>query len=430
MYRSLVILLALLVALPGCNKRKRKVTEPTDGGVTDGAFKPPADSAVLRFDTWVTPKQDGAPADVALPPDGAGPLPDLTLSGLTAKVNDSAVTYTVKVCNEGSAPAKAFYVDAYLHQATAPPPKTLGQAYSQQPQLAQGACVTVTLKLSNAPSGTHSSWARVDTDGAVTESDEGNNVVGPVTVTVAAKKPDLVVKQLQVDVKGSTKITVRYRLTLCNLGTGAAGATDAHVYFDAQAAPKPVTKGDASVLVPALGSGLCVTREVLRNDPPNGLYTSWARVDVMGAVAEANEGNNAAGPAIYPIWHKVPAKTCDDGCAFAITCKVFPTSSKPQCKTWCQGLTIPKRDCLLKAAGQADCAAFKKCNAPPPPPPPPPPAVCSDLCTYISSSCKKTGFYWTCYYACQAQTPTTLKCAQEAKLKKQCAQALKCMSLS
>ena len=428
-----LLIVTLLVTLPGCTKRKRKVTETTDGGAADGFSTPPADSAVLRFDTWVFPKKDGAAADLTTPsPDSpGGPLPDLTVSALGAKVSGSAVVYTVKVCNSGAASASAagaFYVDVYFHRVSAPPPNTYGQVFVQQAGLAKGACATVNLTRSNAPPGTFKSWAQVDADGAVTESNEGNNVAGPVAVKVEAKQPDLVIQQLQATSKGSTTITLRYRITICNKGTGAAAATDVHVYYDRQSPPKQVA-GDKSVAVPAIQPGLCISRDVLRNDPPNGLYTSWARVDVKGIVAESDETNNVGGPEIFPIWHKVPAKTCDDGCAFAISCKVFPATSAAQCKTWCKGLTIPKRDCLLKAASQADCPAFLKCKAPPPPPPPPPPAVCSDLCTYISSSCKKTSFYWTCYYACQALTATTLKCAQQAKLKKQCSVALACMSL-
>ena len=426
------LLLLFLMALPGCSKRQRNVSETDDwGSAIDGFFSPPADSAVLRFDTWVTPNTDGGTADLATPiaDSQGGPLPDLTVSALGAKATGSVVVYTVKVCNTGAAAAGAFYVDVYYHRVTAPPLKAYGQTFAQKPGLAKGACATVTLTRTNAPPGTFKSWAQVDADAAVSESNEGNNVAGPVSVKVEAKQPDLVVQKLKAESKGSTKITVRYRLTICNKGTGGAAATDANVYYNLLSAPKPATTGDGSTTVPALQPGLCVTRDIMRSDPPNGLYTSWARVDVKAAVAESDETNNVAGPEIFPIWHKVPAKTCDDVCAFAISCKVFPAASAAQCKTWCKGQTIPRRGCLLKAASQADCPALQKCNAPPPPPPPPPPAVCSDLCTYISSKCKTSSFYWTCYYACQALTSTTLKCAQEAKLKGQCTKALSCMSL-
>ena len=371
----LYILVLALIALPGCNKRKRKVSEPPDGGGLDGFFSPASDSAVLRFDTWVVPADGAAIADVGVPvvDSPSGPLPDLAVSWLGAKASGDVVTYTVRVCNKGAAAATAFYVDVYFNRATAPPPKAYGQVFAQQPGLGQSKCVDVTLTRNNAPAGTFKSWARVDTDGAVAESDEGNNVSGPVSVKVEASLPDLVPYSMMAWKKGQTKITVFYRISVCNKGSGAAAATDVHLYYDRQTPPKAADSGDNSTTVPALKAGLCVTRELTRADTPNGLYTTWVRVDVKGVVAESDEDNNVGGPLIYPVWHKVPAKTCDDVCAFTITCSAFPSANATQCKTWCKGITIPKRDCLLKAASKNNCYAIKACNPPPPPPPPPPP---------------------------------------------------------
>ena len=238
------------------------------------------------------------------------------------------------------------------------------------------------------------------------------------------------VQSFAVQVSGSKSISVRYRAVVCNAGATKSDATDLRLHYDLPAAPTATAPGDATLSLPALQPGYCYKAETVRANVPNGLYTSWAVVDANNKVQESNEGNNLGGPTVYPVWHKVPANTCDDACAFAVKCGAFPKASAPQCKTWCQGQTIKNRDCLIKATSQGDCPAFKACNAPPPPPPPPPPAVCSDLCTHVSSKCNKAGLYWTCFYACQALTPAKLQCAQQAKVTGQCAALLACLSLS
>ena len=280
--------LSPLLLATGCKRRKREVPVP-DGGIEDAARLPAPDRSILRFDTRITPHNDGAPGDLPPPADGpTGPRPDLYIGALMAKVSGSTVVYSLDICNGGKAAAKALYVDLYYHRATAPPHGSYGQASLQQPMLAAGICATVSLTRHHTPPGSYRSWGRVDTDGAIAESNEGNNSKGPVTVNVTVKLPDLVVQKLSVDSKGNDKITVRYRVAVCNKGTGTAGASDVHVYYDRQS-PPPAVAGDSAASVPQLPAGSCVTREVLRSNTPNGLYTSWARVDVKGTVKESDE---------------------------------------------------------------------------------------------------------------------------------------------
>jgi subtilase family serine protease len=237
-----------------------------------------------------------AAAKACLPPPPV--QADLTITDFTASVSGDSVTYTIKTCNVGQASATTFYVDIYYDRATAPGPNVFGDQSHSYSSLAPGACVTTALSRTKTPAGTYSSWAQVDADGIVAESDETNNVEGPLSLTVSGtpppQGPDLTIKSFTHNIHKLN--TVRYRVQVCNYGTGPAGATQVHIYFDQAVPPKQGQAGDQLTPVAMLQPGSCVFKNLYRLATPTGTYSSWAQVDPTNLVTETNENNNVAGP--------------------------------------------------------------------------------------------------------------------------------------
>lgn len=117
--------------------------------------------------------------------------PDLIVQSITTNPTAPAagqnVSVTVTIKNQGAADAtNSFYVDFYKHRTSAPLPNTIGDFACNKTGLASGATDTCIGTVSYASAGTYSMWAQVDTNQQVTESNEGNNVLGPQAITVQA----------------------------------------------------------------------------------------------------------------------------------------------------------------------------------------------------------------------------------------------------
>jgi hypothetical protein len=237
-------------------------------------------------------------AATCLPPT---PKADLMFKSFTATASGSTITYTLTVCNVGSAAAGPFYVDLYYNRATAPLLHDHGEQFAQYPGLQAGACVTSLLSRANTPAGTYVSWAQADSDGTVAESDETNNVAPPVKVLVTGPPPppgvDLAIQSMTATVTGSgSQTSVVYQLGVCNQGTMASLVTTyLYVYYNL-ASPPVGQPGDSYTTVPPLQPGTCTQRAVTRYNVPPGAYSSYAFVDPTNLVLESNESNNSYGP--------------------------------------------------------------------------------------------------------------------------------------
>jgi hypothetical protein len=147
--------------------------------VVDGYAQPP-----------ITPPQVG-PYTLTV---GVTPLyPDLIVQSIVTNpvspLAGQTVNVTVTVRNQGQAPAGHFYVDFYKHLASPPGPGQIGDFYCPYSGLEAGATTTCGGTVSYASPGSYSMWVQVDSDQEVVESNEGNNVFGPQTITVQAPTP-------------------------------------------------------------------------------------------------------------------------------------------------------------------------------------------------------------------------------------------------
>nr|HID14178.1 hypothetical protein [Anaerolineae bacterium] len=118
------------------------------------------------------------------------PAPNLVISDLSLLTTDPISTYqpldfSVTVANIGTKPVNnLFWVDLYSAEPT---PQTAGIAWAAVSSLDAGASVplTITFRSGFATTGTYQIWALADSWNQVAETNEEDNVGGPVTVTVS-----------------------------------------------------------------------------------------------------------------------------------------------------------------------------------------------------------------------------------------------------
>ena len=337
----------------------------------------------------------------------------------------NTVLYSVRVCNVGKGNAANSQVRLYYNLTSAPKQGQTGSRTITVPGLQAGQCSTRYAPRPNTPAGTYYSYAYADPTNAIKETNENNNVAGPIKVTVSSSnKPDLYFKSFTATLSGKD---IKYSMQVCNKGKAAATPFRTDLFYNRNSAPTAGQTGNTFVLTATLGAGNCRTINRTRSNVSNGTYKSYAFVDTGKWVAESAENNNVAGPVTVTI--QPPQTQCMQVCTFAIQCGLFKIAQALQCAQWCAGLTTSAKKCVSDALAKKSCPDLKKCKLPPPPPPPPPPGVCADICTYLVNTCKllPSNQYWTCFGACQNLPKNKIKCAQNAKAKKQCMQTVMCI---
>ncbi len=286
---------------------------------------------------------------------GAG-TPDLTISSINpVKSSTGYLYYYITVCNKGKGTATSSTLDLYYNRSSAPSTYMPGNRTTSVSQLAAGACITRTIYASNLPSGTLKSWARIDRTNKVKESNENNNLFGPVTV-VNNSQPDLRVTSLtaQAYAGGYTL----YRATVCNYGQANVSYAYLDIYYNRTSAPSAFVKGDTNVYVTSLGVNQCrqVTRGVTLK---SGSYTSWARIDRLNQVKESNENNNVRGP--YKFNVGTTANVCPTVCGTLTSTCGLPASQYAMCISYCNTMSQAKKTCAYNAAQKKNCSGIMGC---------------------------------------------------------------------
>jgi hypothetical protein len=147
---------------------------------------------VQRFEAWSTYKNgkyekylDSAREAVY---SSLSALPDLLITNIypgTIYGNVGVpIDIRVTVTNQGSDDAGGFYVDVYKN-LDEPPTPVFGDVYMHVSGLPAGASTDVVLKVTYDAAGEYKLWAQVDLDKYVDESNEGNNIYGPVSVCIS-----------------------------------------------------------------------------------------------------------------------------------------------------------------------------------------------------------------------------------------------------
>ncbi|RLB04800.1 MAG: hypothetical protein DRG83_04005 [Deltaproteobacteria bacterium] len=101
------------------------------------------------------------------------------------------VSVQVTVKNQGSTDAYQFPVDWYADLSSSPATGLMGDARDIVSSLAPGEIYAMNTTYTYADSGNYNMYAQVDSDEEVEESNETNNVLGPVHILVGACECDL-----------------------------------------------------------------------------------------------------------------------------------------------------------------------------------------------------------------------------------------------
>jgi len=231
---------------------------------------------------------------------------DVVIEGLgvspTSVVAGGSMTVSYTVANRGTTTiTEDFQERLYLSGDAALGADTLlGTSHLHTANLATGVThgnsQAVTIPAGTAP-GSYFLLVQGDASGAVTEMNEGNNVVAvPVTV-MGAILPDLVVSSLSnppttAPQGGSFSVTEITR----NQGTGTAGASTTRYRISTDSiitSADPLLTGSRSV--PSLAAGANSSGTISATIPtttPPGTYFLGACADSLGAVTESSETNN------------------------------------------------------------------------------------------------------------------------------------------
>ncbi|MFT5430618.1 MAG: MYXO-CTERM domain-containing protein/uncharacterized repeat protein (TIGR01451 family), partial [Myxococcota bacterium] len=237
--------------------------------------------------------------------------PDLLISAFTAMVDEAQVQYSLTIQNVGATTVAAgAYVDVLFAApgGVCPPPEwqaapvTLyGDVDQMLPAIGPGASVDV--KLIGAPgAGTHVSCAMVDLDDQVDESNELNNIEGPVTIFVEDQPdpqcPDLRIETFNVQALAGV---VTYTVKVTNNGPSAAGAFTVDLYDDSGTQPVKEEPALHFWTVPSLGVGASWQDSHTEPAASNGQKSAWVWIDKEDATKDCVAANNIEGPYPYTV---------------------------------------------------------------------------------------------------------------------------------
>jgi hypothetical protein len=230
--------------------------------------------------------------------------PDLIVQSITTDpVSPQAgqpVSVTVTIKNQGYAATgtTVFWYDFYKNRDTAPTVGVYGNEYQSTSGLAAGATTSRTWTVTYADAGIYKMWAQVDSEGGITESNEDNNVLGPVNFTIIPAKPDLIITSLTKDVANPVVgQTINVTASIKNQGLAALSSTYKYwldVYKDKPAAAACYLVGDYFREISALAAQASTTITLPVTYNAAGVYTLRAFADSMCAAVESDENNNQA----------------------------------------------------------------------------------------------------------------------------------------
>jgi hypothetical protein len=240
-----------------------------------------------------------------------GTSPDLIIQSITSSpqtpIINQQVTYTIRIKNQGNGDVSSpFWVDFYIDDQPISDCTDSGMEYWSIDTLAAGATTDRTFTFSGFTStGNHTLYAYADTNCFIPESNESNNILGPLTVSVSqGSMPDLVVESITHSPTNPVpNQPVTYTVKIKNQGDAA---TTIPFYVDFYVDREPITDcsdtGTDWWQVQSLGVGstmdLTVTLEGFSTAGPHNLY---AFADTNCNVAESQESNNILGPQVLTV---------------------------------------------------------------------------------------------------------------------------------
>jgi len=163
--------------------------------------------------------------------------PDLIVANITTDPVSPTVsvpfTLTVTVRNQRTADASSpFRVDWYLDPPSTPSPGEHGDGHWDLPSLAAGVETPLTTRPTITTAGEHALYTQVDTDGAISESNETNNVLGPLTVRVeSADTEGPLIETPTFDPTVASDEELLVTASISDASTGNHGVSSATLYY-------------------------------------------------------------------------------------------------------------------------------------------------------------------------------------------------------
>jgi uncharacterized repeat protein (TIGR01451 family) len=237
--------------------------------------------------------------------------PDLIIQSITSSpqtpVINQQVTYTIRVKNQGNGNAsEPFYVDLFIDDLPINNCNDGGIKHWAVGSLAAGATTDLTYTYSGySTAGNHSVYAFADTNCYIAESNEGNNILGPIVINVSqGPMPDLIVESITYSPASPVpNQPITYTVKIKNQGDAAATTP---FYVDLYADEVPITDcsdtGTVWWQVQSLGAGS--TKELtdtIQGFSTSGPHNLYAFADTNCNVVESLENNNILGPQVLTV---------------------------------------------------------------------------------------------------------------------------------
>src|SRR3954469_16843712 len=224
--------------------------------------------------------------------------PDLVVSALTVPAAAAAgesmtVSDTTKNQGGGGAPASAtsFYLSANVLFDTGDTLLGSRAVGALGPGLSETVSTPVAIP-SNTAAGTYYIIAKADGPGAVTETQEPNNVRASTAFKIG---PDLIVSSAVIPTVAGAGLPLTVNDTVKNQGTSSAGPSTTSFYLSPNLQPDSTDRFLGSRNVPALAAGAthaASTTVTLPADTQLGQYYILVSADDTNAVQESAETNN------------------------------------------------------------------------------------------------------------------------------------------
>jgi subtilisin-like proprotein convertase family protein len=219
------------------------------------------------------------------------------------------VTMTVK--NQGDESASSFWTDLFFNEDYPPSPPTDGDLWWYAGPLEPGETEThVFTGITNSVAETWHMYGLADSYDYVVETNENNNVKGPVTVMwhEPPQQPDLVIQSLTAsNYHPTVSEPISVKLVIKNVGSQDASYFYTDLFENLASPPTVPSVGDyycqKSLAAGALDS--CTFTGITCANV--GTWHMYGLVDSDGDISEANESNNVIGP-IDVYWQSTGQK--------------------------------------------------------------------------------------------------------------------------
>jgi hypothetical protein len=177
--------------------------------------------------------------------------PDLWIASAGYEIDGATLKYKARVCNIGTDVARNFRVGFYYDYPQPGPPDGI---YSdkfkaiekldfdhwwwwRQWHIPYPVCVDVEHERHQTPNDRYISWIKVDSGQFVVESNEDNNLWGPMVIDMS--NPDIVIEAFEAEVTTNKPYTVEYYVRAKNVGTRRAKVFWIDIYHDREPADAP-----------------------------------------------------------------------------------------------------------------------------------------------------------------------------------------------